>query len=99
VTNDRPDYVGPAPAAITFTATLTTDGPPGAICYAWLRNDGAIGQVANLAVPGPGIYTITTTWQLGQPGTHYEGWQALRVFGDDVQTSEKSAFSADFTTS
>jgi hypothetical protein len=92
VTNDRGDFTGSCPVTVTFTATLRS-GQGGIVHYLWLRSDGALAPIQQAELGARETREITTTWTLGTPGMGYDGWQALRVLGDQVIDSAPSHFS------
>lgn len=79
------------PAAITFTAQITASGR-GDVSYRWVRSDGAVARPATLTFIDDGPQEVATTWTLGDPGTSYEGWQAVEIISPRRQTSERANF-------
>src|SRR5262249_21927951 len=84
---------GPAcPITYNFTATITTNGA-GTVTYKWERSDGAGSATSSIVFGGAGAHTVSTSWTLGGPGTHYNGWERLHVFAPNDITSNQANFS------
>lgn len=87
------DYRGGCPAVITFTGTVTTNGP-GKVKYIFTRSDGAIDTITKtLVFKKAGTQNVSTTWTLGgTPLPYYKGWEATKILGAVPFTSNEAGF-------
>ena len=86
------DYSGTCPVLITFRGRISVAGGGGTVSYKWIRNDGASAPVQTLTFDSPGSQDVTDTWNLGDAGMNYSGWEALQVFDPKVMTSDHADF-------
>jgi len=89
---DPVNYVGPCPARITFSGTISVSGS-GTVSYKFLRSDGAIAPTQTLTFNGPGSQNVSTTWDLGGAGMTYSGWEQIQILDPQSLTSNQAIFS------
>ena len=77
------------PAAVTFTATLTSN-KDGVIAYKWERSDGSSTATQTLSFPAATSLAASNTWSI--PATA-SGWQRLHV----VTPNDISSNAVNFT--
>jgi hypothetical protein len=89
------NYVGPCPAKITFSGSITAN-QPGRVKYTFIRSDGAIDtRDLSLDFDGPGSKPVETTWTLGaavptfQP---FRGFQSIKILSPNEMESNKAEF-------
>lgn len=90
--SDPFNYVGACPVMITFSGRISATGGSGMVSYRWIRNDGASAPVETLTFAGPGSQDVSTTWQLGDVGMSYSGWQAIEILDPEEVTSDRAEF-------
>jgi hypothetical protein len=81
-------WSGKCPKRFVFTGKITVDRP-GVVKYKWIRSDNAGAPVKTLRFRRPGTQNVTTYWQLGAPGRH---WQAIQILGPNRMTSNRAVF-------
>ncbi len=85
---DLPNYSGPCPKYLTFTAVITSNGP-GTATYGWERSDGALGLNKTITFAAAGSQTVSETWQLGES---YSGWERVHVYNPNDMVSNQATF-------
>ena len=69
---------GPAPAHLTFTATIFVNNPPVDVEYTWIRSDGAKGTVQRATIRSAGE-GFRDTWDVGSSKQKMKVWERLEV--------------------
>lgn len=76
----------------TFTAKIYTNAAT-TVKYTWLRSDNASGAEQSITFTGAGMQSVTNTWTMTQSsGTHYNGWQRIKVISPNDALSNQAEF-------
>jgi hypothetical protein len=83
-----PEYSGKCPKRFEFFGEITVN-KPGVVKYKWIRSDRAIAPVQTLGFRTPGTKRVTSYWQIGAPGEH---WEAIEILAPNKMKSNKAVF-------
>lgn len=83
------EYSGQCPKRFEFVGEITSD-TAGVVQYTWIRSDGATSPVEALRFGKAGTMRVTTYWELGAEGQH---WQALQIVAPNQLFSNRATFS------
>lgn len=81
-------YSGKCPKRFEFVGKIAVNKPC-VVKYKWIRSDGAIAPVKTLRFRRRGAQKVSTYWQLGASGKH---WQAIVILSPNKMQSNKAAF-------
>ncbi|OGO15604.1 MAG: hypothetical protein A2Z02_01740 [Chloroflexi bacterium RBG_16_48_7] len=75
-TSNQSTYEGSCPKTLTFSATITANGP-GTITYRWERSDYNWGHMQSMTFTEAGSQSVTLNYDLGETSS---GWYRVNVF-------------------
>jgi hypothetical protein len=91
------NWTGPCPVPLKFRGRISVDGGAGIVAYKFGRSDGASTLVKSLTFEGPGSQPVETTWQLGAPGSEYQGWESILILDPQLRESNQAKFTVNCT--
>ena len=76
------------PTTFNFSGVITANGA-GNVTYKWERSDGAQGPTESVTFTGAASQSVSTTWNLSNPGTK---WERLHILTPNDLTSNQATF-------
>lgn len=84
----KPIPHGPCPKNVTFSATITTNGPC-TVTYVWERSDGGTSPPQEVTFAASGPKTVTTGWPREASGSY---WVRVRTLSPNEVVSNQANF-------
>ncbi len=85
------EYSGACPKRFVFVGVIAVDKPC-VVKYKWIRSDNAISPVETIVFRRRGIKRVTSYWELGAVGEH---WEAVEILAPNLMVSNKAVFKLD----
>jgi len=85
------EYSGACPKRFEFVGAIAVNKPC-VVKYKWIRSDNAISPVETIVFRRRGIKRVTSYWELGAVGEH---WEAVEILAPNLMVSNKAGFKLD----
>lgn len=85
------EYSGACPKRFEFVGVIAVNKPC-VVKYKWIRSDNAISPVETIVFRRRGIKRVTSYWELGAVGEH---WEAAEILAPNHMVSNKAIFKLD----